>query len=255
MTSQSKVFGSLPAMHIFSDSASDVGVSMGFLGALPISSSPFCLLTPNQLFSISLVSFRLHPPPRFPPISLQTFDVTVSLEDDVKEVIKYLRETEEVYSDAGEGFLTSQLVVWIGRPARSLANNRVKRNWVITTSNNNNNNKTPTKAKPSSFKKKLGGISWNTMSFWSFFSQVAGKPQTARWVGSPPLPGVHDCIVGPVDGCSNRLIVPWVHVGVCEKTRDTPHGLWVGPWIVHYRHIYIYIQMDILFMRYPHWKN
>lgn len=27
------------------------------------------------------------------------------------------------------------------------------------------------------------------------------------------LPGVHYCIVGPVDGCSNRLIVAWVKTG------------------------------------------
>lgn len=75
--------------------------------------------------------------------------------------------------------------------------------------------------------------------------------------GSPLLPGVHDCIVGPVDGCSNRLIVPWIHVGVCEKQGAHPMAL---SWALNralqtYINIYVYIQMDILLMRYPHWKT
>lgn len=149
----------------------------------------------------------------------------------------------------GPGFLTSQWVVWIGRPVRSLANNRVKRNWVITTSNNNNSNKTPTKQNQAHSQRNLVEFQETPLVYWSFFSWVAGKPQTARWVGRLHCQVSTIALWGRSMGAATALL--WLG-RVSEKQ--------LSPWIVHYRHInnlhtyiYIYLKTDVLFMRFPHW--
>ena len=217
-------------MHIFSDSTSNVRVSRS---------------NPHFFFSILFVNICRSPQPtflkkscEFPSISLHTFDVIVSLEDDVKEVIKYLRETEEVCSDAGAQGCWQ--VSWLFGSV-DLPEVWPTTEWSATESSPPATTTTTTKrlpSKPSSFKKKLGGISRNTMSFWEFFSWVAGKPQTARWVGRLHCQVSTIALWGRSMGAATALLWLGSTSGFVKNKGHTAWP-WVGPWIVHYRHIYI----------------